>query len=54
MRFTFRTASALRVRVDVINLFDRSCEIRNGTGVGVGAPRFGARRGLFVGLSKVL
>ena len=29
-------------------------EIRDGTGVGVGAPQFGARRGFFVGLSKAL
>jgi len=41
------------VRLDVINLFDDKYEIRNGTGVGVGAPQFGARRGLFVGLTKV-
>ncbi len=28
----------LDVRLDVINLFDAKYEIRNGTGVGVGAP----------------
>ncbi len=42
----------LTVRFDVINLFDESYEIRDGTGVGVGAPQFGPRRGFFVGLSK--
>jgi hypothetical protein len=34
------------------NAFDRRYEIRDGTGVGVGAPQFGPRRGLFFGLSK--
>jgi len=41
-------------RADVINLFDDEYEIRDGTGVGVGAPQFGARRGFFFGLSKSL
>jgi outer membrane receptor protein involved in Fe transport len=44
----------LTLRIDVINLFDRIYEIRNGTGVGVGAPQFGPRRGLFAGLSQDL
>ncbi|HTQ12870.1 MAG TPA: TonB-dependent receptor [Rhizomicrobium sp.] len=39
-------------RFDVINLFDEKYEIRDGTGVGVGAPQFGPRRGFFFGLSK--
>jgi outer membrane receptor protein involved in Fe transport len=47
-------AGDLTGRFDVINLFDREYQIRNGTGVGVGAPQFGPRRGLFVGLSKAL
>ena len=42
----------LTARVDVINALDKVYEIRNGTGVGVGAPQFGPRRGLFFGLSK--
>jgi outer membrane receptor protein involved in Fe transport len=41
-------------RFDVINLFDDKYEIRDGTGIGVGAPQFGPRRGFFVGLSKSL
>ena len=44
----------LTARFDVINLLDEVYEIRDGTGVGVGAPQFGARRGFFVGLSKAL
>ncbi len=31
-------------RVDVLNLFDNSYQIRDGAGVGVGAPQFGLRR----------
>jgi len=44
----------LTARFDVINVFDREYQIRNGTGVGVGAPQYGPRRGFFVGLSKSL
>jgi outer membrane receptor protein involved in Fe transport len=44
----------LTARLDVINVTDARYEIRDGTGVGVGAPQYGARRGLFVGLSKAL
>jgi outer membrane receptor for ferrienterochelin and colicins len=39
------------VRFDVINLFDKVYQIRNGTGVGVGAPQYGPRRGFFAGIS---
>jgi len=45
-------AGSFKARFDVINLFDEKYEIRNGTGVGVGAPQFGPRRGFFFGLSK--
>ena len=44
----------LTARFDVINLLDRQYQIRNGTGVGVGAPQFGPRRGFFLGLAKSL
>ncbi len=44
----------LTLRADVINLFDRKYEIRDGTGVGVGAPQWGPRRGVYVGISKPL
>jgi len=39
-------------RIDLINAFDKTYQIRDGTGVGVGAPQFGPRRGVFVGLTK--
>ena len=40
------------LRLDLINAFDKIYEIRDGTGVGVGAPQFGPRRGVFAGLTK--
>jgi outer membrane receptor for ferrienterochelin and colicins len=40
------------LRFDVINVADKTYEIRDGTGIGVGAPQFGARRGFFGGISK--
>jgi outer membrane receptor for ferrienterochelin and colicins len=46
--------SGFDVRIDVENLFDHVYEIRDGDGVGVGAPSFGARRGVFVGISKTI
>jgi outer membrane receptor protein involved in Fe transport len=50
--FDRQGVSGLTARVDVINLLDKIYEIRNGTGVGVGAPQFGPRRGLFLGLTE--
>ncbi len=50
--FHFTESSTLTTRVDLINVFDKVYEIRNGTGVGVGAPQFGPRRGVFLGISK--
>jgi hypothetical protein len=39
------------VRFDVVNLFDSVYQIRNGTGIGVGAPQYGPRRGFFGGVT---
>jgi outer membrane receptor for ferrienterochelin and colicins len=52
----FRSSGARRLtaRLDLINVLDKVYEIRNGTGVGVGAPQFGPRRGIFAGLSLAL
>jgi outer membrane receptor protein involved in Fe transport len=52
--FRLSGAGTLTARFDVMNIFDEVYQIRNGTGVGVGAPQFGPRRGLFFGLSKSL
>lgn len=40
------------IRADVLNLLDKSYQIRSGSGVGVGAPQWGQRRGFFVGVTK--
>ena len=45
-------AGPLDLRFDIINVGDEKYEIRDGTGVGVGAPQFGPRRGLFAGITK--
>jgi outer membrane receptor for ferrienterochelin and colicins len=50
--FHITDSSTLTARLDLINALDRRYEIRDGTGIGVGAPQFGPRRGIFVGLSK--
>jgi len=42
----------LSVRLDVLNAFDQKYQIRNGTGVGVGAPQYGPRRGYFIGVTQ--
>jgi len=49
--FTLPSTGPLTVRFDVINLFDKMYQIRSGTGVGVFAPQWGPRRGLFGGLA---
>jgi outer membrane cobalamin receptor len=41
----------LQLRFDVVNLFDKGYQIRTGSGVGVFAPQYGARRGFFGGVS---
>ena len=42
----------LQARLDVLNVFDASYQLRDGTGVGVGAPQFGQRRTFLVGLTQ--
>ena len=44
--------NGVSIRADVLNLFDKKYQLRSGTGVGVGAPQWGERRGFFVGISK--
>jgi opacity protein-like surface antigen len=40
------------LRFDVINLFDTSYAIRNGTGIGVFAPQYGPRRAYYFGIAQ--
>jgi outer membrane receptor protein involved in Fe transport len=42
----------LSIRFDVTNVTDKVYLIRDGSGVGVGAPQYGARRGFFGGIRK--
>jgi outer membrane receptor protein involved in Fe transport len=41
-----------QIRFDAINLLDASYQLRDGSGVGVGAPQFGQRRTFLVTLSQ--
>jgi outer membrane receptor protein involved in Fe transport len=43
----------LELRLAVVNVFDRVYELRDGTGIGVGAPQFGPRRGVLAGITKM-
>ena len=38
--------------LDILNIGDAVYEIRNGTGVGVGAPQYGIRRAILAGLTQ--
>jgi outer membrane receptor protein involved in Fe transport len=40
------------LRLSVLNLLDHSYELRDGSGIGVGAPQFGPRRTVYLALSK--
>jgi hypothetical protein len=42
----------LSIRFDVTNITDKIYLIRDGSGVGVGAPQYGQRRGFFAGIRK--
>ena len=41
----------VRLRFDIVNVFDQVYQLRNGSGVGVGASQFGQRRGFYGGLT---
>ncbi len=51
-KFDTMALGKLEGRLAVINVFDKVYELRDGSGIGVGAPQFGPRRGLYVGVSK--
>ena len=50
--FTFDHFGQLHTQLGLINALDRTYELRDGTGIGVGAPQFGPRRGLYLSLQK--
>jgi hypothetical protein len=45
-------AKPLTLRFDVVNLLDTLYQIRSGTGIGVFAPQYGPRRGIYAGLTQ--
>ena len=47
-------AKPITLRFDIVNLFDKIYELRDGSGIGVFAPQFGARRGFYAGISQKL
>jgi outer membrane receptor for ferrienterochelin and colicin len=49
--FHLPNKTQIQVRFDVVNLFDQAYELRDGTGIGVGAPQWGQRRGFYGGVS---
>ena len=46
-RLPFGAGHTLKLRLDLTNLTDAAYELRNGSGVGVNAPQYGMRRGLY-------
>lgn len=50
--FNFESTGKLHTQLAVINALDRTYELRDGTGIGVGAPQFGPRRGLYLSVQK--
>jgi len=50
--FAFDRFGKLHTQLALINALDRTYELRDGTGVGVGAPQFGPRRGLYLSVQK--
>jgi outer membrane receptor protein involved in Fe transport len=51
-QLNFRNWHGASVRLDVINLFDRTYALREGGGIGVYAPQYGERRTILVGVSQ--
>jgi hypothetical protein len=46
-RIKITEKTALNIRFDVVNILDKIYELRDGSGIGVGAPQFGQRRGFY-------
>ena len=42
----------LDMRLAIINALDRTYALRDGSGIGVGAPQYGPRRGLYLGFTR--
>ena len=46
-RIKISEKTSVNIRFDVVNLLDKIYELRDGSGIGVGAPQFGQRRGFY-------
>ena len=49
--FKIPKVGKFRARFDLVNVFDQVYQIRDGSGIGVGAAQYGTRRGFFGGLA---
>ena len=50
--FNFDSFGKVHTQLALINALDRSYRLRSGTGIGVGAPQYAPRRGLYLTLEK--
>ena len=50
--FTVGRFGDLHTQLAVVNALDRSYELRDGSGIGVGAPQFASRRAVYLSLQK--
>jgi outer membrane receptor protein involved in Fe transport len=50
--FMFGDGGNLYTQLAVLNVLDRSYALRDGSGIGVGAPQFGPRRGVYLSVQK--
>ncbi len=50
--FQLASMGKLHTQLAVLNALDRSYELRDGSGIGVGAPQYGPRRGVYLSVQK--
>ena len=51
-QFSLQWFGNMTARLDILNITDEKNQLRDGTGIGVGAPQFAIRRAFFAGLTK--
>ena len=51
-RFNEPMIGKFSARLVLVNAFGRVYQLRNGSGIGVGAPQFGPQRALYAGITK--
>ncbi|MCE3254767.1 MAG: TonB-dependent receptor [Rickettsiaceae bacterium] len=50
--FTLPVINKFNARISVINLFDEVYQLHDGSGIGIGAPQYGPRRGYYLTVAK--